>query len=93
MPLSPRPRATWLADCIEQAGLLTLHTHTGLQEALALTPTQAGEFFESKAFASFKTSQENKRKITDAYFARLDGLARGISALGKLIANIAKSRA
>lgn len=75
-----------MADLVAQASDLALHANTALPLAYATPMSEAADFYGSSAFASYRKSLEGQQKITQALFGRLDGLAKQVNVLAKVLA-------
>lgn len=81
-----RERGRYSEALTEQAAELTLYCGQLWAETLAMRPSDARAFFETKAFAGWKKNRENEIKQTAAIIERLDSLGKRIDNLGKALA-------
>ena len=65
---------------------ITLYSSTSLNDALALQPSIAKKFFESKPFEDWKKGKEAELKTQAAAVDRLNTVIRSIGNLGKVLA-------
>ncbi len=70
---------------INRAADLALHAHTALPLALATQMSDVTDFYQSSAFGNYRKAQEHRQKASVAMFGRLDGLAKQLQGLGKLL--------
>lgn len=70
----------------ELAAELFLYFQGSWEQIYAMKPSDARALFASKAFASWKKGRENEHKIASAIIDRIDGVAKRIDSLGKVLA-------
>lgn len=75
------------------AASLTLHSHTSLNDALALPPSTATRFFEGKSFADWRKGREAELKQQSAVVERLNGVIRACGIVAKTVAKTTVAKA
>jgi len=64
---------------------LALYANTPLPLGFKMCPSDAGQFFTGKAFASWKKGREAEGKAQSAIVSRLNDVIRSIGYLGKVL--------
>src|SRR5690606_41454925 len=59
-------------------------------DVMGMTPSDAKEIYESKAFANWKEVRDHDLKMQAAVIERLDGLAKQISGLSRALGRFGK---
>lgn len=71
---------------VELASSLALYANTSLDGAMAMQPSIATAFFESKAFENWKKGREAELKIQAATVERLNDVIRACGVVAKTVA-------
>jgi len=71
---------------------LALYASTPLPSALQMTQSDAGSFFEGKAFADWQKGRENELKLQAGIADRLNNVIRACGVIAKTVAMSASGR-
>lgn len=64
---------------------LSLYCNQPYSEATSLKISVSNDFYKSKAFEDWKNGREGEQKMAIAIIERIDGLAKQINGLSKLL--------
>ena len=75
-----------LGSLRERAHALVRHANTPLPAAMATPISTANDFFASPEFEAYGREREAEQKLALAVLNRIDGVARQVNALARMLA-------